>query len=122
MRILMVCAEYAPLAKVGGLGDVTAGLSAWLAEQGHQVVVVLPYYGRMAEQGIVPASEPVVGPLGAGPTRFAVHRLNGSGAEGPHVYLVDAPQAFGRDVYDSGDIEALRRGNLPSISIVKSDY
>jgi starch synthase len=104
----MVCAEYAPLAKVGGLGDVTAGLSNWLAERGHQVVVVLPYYGLMAEQGIVPASEPVVGPIGAGVTRYAVHRLNGTGADGPHIYLVDAPQAFGRDVYASGDAEAVR--------------
>ena len=44
MRILMVSAEYAPLAKVGGLGDMTASLCSALASRGHDVRVVLPLY------------------------------------------------------------------------------
>ncbi len=46
LRILMITAEFAPFAKVGGLGDMTAGLAAYLAGQGHEVMVVLPDYGN----------------------------------------------------------------------------
>ncbi len=48
MRILMVTAEYAPLAKVGGLGDMTAALCNQLVARGHDVRVVLPLYGDIA--------------------------------------------------------------------------
>jgi starch synthase len=110
MRILTICAEYAPLAKVGGLGDVTAGLSNWLARRGHDVVVVLPYYGLMREQGVRVEPHPVVGPslAGVAGATYAVHRLAGAAPGGPAVYLVDAPALFGRDVYASGAAEAAR--------------
>ncbi len=44
LRILMITAEYAPLAKTGGLADMVAGLSAGLATSGHDVRVVIPRY------------------------------------------------------------------------------
>jgi starch synthase len=44
MYITMVGAECAPLAKVGGLGDVIHGLSRELARQGNKVEVILPKY------------------------------------------------------------------------------
>jgi len=44
MYIIQVGAECAPVAKVGGLGDVIHGLSRALAEQGNQVEVILPKY------------------------------------------------------------------------------
>ena len=34
MRILTVCAEYAPFAKVGGLADVVSGLSRVIITNG----------------------------------------------------------------------------------------
>ena len=43
----MVTAEYAPVAKVGGLADMTASLCAALAARGHDVRVVLPLYGNV---------------------------------------------------------------------------
>ncbi len=48
MNILMVAAEYAPLAKVGGLADAVAGLAGALARRGHDVRVVLPCYDSAA--------------------------------------------------------------------------
>ena len=42
----MACAELAPLAKTGGLGDATAGLTIALARAGHDVRVLLPRYGQ----------------------------------------------------------------------------
>jgi len=44
MDIVHVASELAPIAKVGGLGDVIAGLSKALVKKGHKVTVVLPKY------------------------------------------------------------------------------
>lgn len=44
MRILFATAEYAPLARVGGLGEAAAGLVTGLREVGVNVEVVLPDY------------------------------------------------------------------------------
>ncbi len=44
MYILHVASEFAPLAKVGGLGDVVHGLAKEQALLGHQVEVILPKY------------------------------------------------------------------------------
>jgi len=44
MYITMVGAECAPVAKAGGLGDFTHGLSRALARRGHEVEVILPKY------------------------------------------------------------------------------
>ncbi len=46
MRVLFVTPECAPLVKVGGLGDVSAGLPAALRELGHQVDILLPGYAE----------------------------------------------------------------------------
>ena len=44
MFIVMVTPECAPVAKVGGLGDVIQGLSKELSIRGHSVEVILPKY------------------------------------------------------------------------------
>lgn len=44
MRICHVASECSPFAKVGGLGDVVAGLSKEQVRQGHSVEVCLPRY------------------------------------------------------------------------------
>jgi starch synthase len=49
MKILMVCAEFAPWAKTGGLADAVAGLSDALCARGHDVRVLLPKYSHLAE-------------------------------------------------------------------------
>jgi starch synthase len=48
MRILLVSAEAAPFAKTGGLADVTAALLRYLAGQGHDVKLLMPFYGKLA--------------------------------------------------------------------------
>jgi starch synthase len=113
VRILTVCAEYAPFAKVGGLGDVTAGLNGWLARRGHQVVVVMPYYGCVAAAGFRLEPHAAIGPRCAVVDgvvhEYAVHRLAATGGgSAPDLYAVDAPTLFGHDVYSAGEIEAAR--------------
>lgn len=44
MHIVHVATEFATVAKVGGLGDVTYGLSLELIRLGHQVTIILPKY------------------------------------------------------------------------------
>ena len=44
LNILMIASEAAPFAKTGGLGDVLGSLPAALANLGHRVVLVLPWY------------------------------------------------------------------------------
>jgi starch synthase len=48
MKILMVCSEFAPWAKTGGLADAVAGLSQALCAGGHDVRVLLPRYAHLA--------------------------------------------------------------------------
>ncbi len=47
MYITMVASECAPVAKVGGLGDVVFGLSRELEIRGHAVEIILPKYDCM---------------------------------------------------------------------------
>jgi starch synthase len=47
-----VTAEMAPLAKVGGLGDVVSGLSKACIARGHAVEVLLPFYECIAEGAV----------------------------------------------------------------------
>ncbi|KAL1200698.1 putative starch synthase 4, chloroplastic/amyloplastic [Cardamine amara subsp. amara] len=47
LYVVHIAAEMAPVAKVGGLGDVVAGLSKALQRKGHLVEIILPKYDCM---------------------------------------------------------------------------
>lgn len=44
LHVIHIAAEMAPVAKVGGLGDVLTGLSKALQKKGHLVEIILPKY------------------------------------------------------------------------------
>jgi starch synthase len=52
MHIIHIASELAPLAKVGGLGDVILGLSRELSWKGHDVDIIIPKYDCMDSSGI----------------------------------------------------------------------
>jgi starch synthase len=47
LKICLVSSELSPLAKTGGLADVSAALSAFLYNQGHDVRVLIPFYSAI---------------------------------------------------------------------------
>lgn len=44
LKIAHVAVEMAPIAKVGGMGDVVTALGRAVLEEGHDVIVILPKY------------------------------------------------------------------------------
>jgi len=50
LKILFVTPEAAPLAKTGGLADVSYSLPLSLIEKGHDVRIILPKYGAIDER------------------------------------------------------------------------
>ena len=57
MRILFVAAEAAPLAKVGGMGDVVGALPKVLRKLKHDVRIFLPYYGFLQDKIEIPQEQ-----------------------------------------------------------------
>ena len=111
-RILFVTAEYAPLAKTGGLADVSAALSRYFHNRGDDVRVFLPLYRQIAERPF--AREPVeflqdlALTIGAREYRYSVvsGRAPGSTLE---LYFVDCPALYDRPGVYSADADEHHR-------------
>ncbi len=104
MRILFVAAEAAPIAKVGGMGDVVGALPKILRRMGHDVRIMLPYYGFLPDKMQIP-SEPVWRGSAMFES-FAVYETVLPGTDVP-LYLVGHPSFLGRSIY-SGENEDWR--------------
>ncbi len=105
MRILMVTAEYAPLAKTGGLGDAVASLAGALSARGHDVKVVMPLYGDVDRSrydvGRVSGLPDI--PLRQGRVLHQVRLHIWKDPAGPDVYLLENDTLYGRSgVYGYG--------------------
>jgi starch synthase len=76
MNILMVCSEFAPLAKTGGLADAVTGLSNALSARGHDVRVLLPKYEHLAGAGTE------IRPAGAAAAKYRYFEVVSAAAAG----------------------------------------
>jgi len=107
VNILMISAEMAPFAKVGGLGDVVDALSHQLARRGHDVRVVLPLYGHLDRKGEKISPVKGISPLTVrvGQTVYDVQVFRrGSARAAVQVYLVACEALFGRaGIYTDAD-------------------
>ncbi|HTV52772.1 MAG TPA: glycogen synthase [Steroidobacteraceae bacterium] len=112
MRICAIASEVAPLAKTGGLADVTGALTRFLTDAGHDVRMFMPRYASIdpARLGCEPLARLEDVPLALGPHRYRFSvlrgRLPGSVAS---IYLVDCPALYERSAIYSADPDEHRR-------------
>ncbi|MCD8485252.1 MAG: glycogen synthase GlgA [Desertifilum sp.] len=100
MKILFVAAEAAPIAKVGGMGDVVGALPKVLRKMGHDVRIFMPYYGFLPDKMDIPTE-----PIWWGDAmfeRFAVYEATLPGTDVP-LYLFGHLSFSGRNIYAGSD-------------------
>ncbi|MBC6423223.1 MAG: glycogen synthase GlgA [Hormoscilla sp. SP12CHS1] len=100
MRILFVAAEAAPIAKVGGMGDVVGALPKVLRKMGHDVRIFMPYYGFLPDKMEIPKD-----PVWSGFAMFedfAVYETVLPGTDVP-LYLFRHLSFSGRNIYYGED-------------------
>ncbi|MFP4100926.1 glycogen synthase GlgA [Coleofasciculus sp.] len=100
MNILFVAAEVAPLAKVGGMGDVVGALPKFLKRLGHDVRIFMPYYGFLPDKMEIP-KEPVWWGSAMFES-FAVYETVLPGTDVP-LYLFGHLAFSGRYIYAGAD-------------------
>ena len=111
MHVVHITAELAPLAKVGGLGDVVTGLARAVGERGHTVEVVLPFYEcidvdqvenlRHERDFDVPKGFEFDGKVAFQSVRTSVHRGTIAGCE---VVLLRPETDNARHIFRGGEI------------------
>jgi starch synthase len=122
MNILMVCAEFAPWAKTGGLADAVAGLSDALSGRGHDVRVLVPRYAHLPEPG---GAEQAVDGLG-GPYRFRELEPElevAAPGPRPRVFLLDLGELTADTVYtgDARDAGRFLRLSAAAVALSAAD-
>ena len=105
--VLSVASEAFPLAKTGGLGDVSAALCQYLHGQGHDVRVFLPWYRDLNREGLTMEPSPLMEglQLSIGPHHYEYRVLVGtpSGTQ-QRVHFIDCPALYDRDgLYGQAD-------------------
>jgi starch synthase len=97
LKVLLVAAEVAPFAKVGGLADVAGALPKELKRLGHDVRVVMPRYATIDSQKyelqVLRREMPV--PLAQ--QRLPADVLTGTLGAGVPIYFIENQQFYGRE-------------------------
>jgi starch synthase len=94
MRVLFATAEAFPLAKTGGLADVSASLPAALSQMGVDVRLIMPAYPQaLARAGHVREAAKLGTFDASGPVRLLETTLPGRNVP---VWLVDCPDLYNR--------------------------
>jgi starch synthase len=107
LRICFVTAEMTPLAKTGGLADVSGALLKYLNGAGHEVRAFMPAYSSIPREefGLRPvyALQNMSVQLGAHRYEFSVFGALGVGLQS--VYLIDCPALYARGALYTTDAD-----------------
>ena len=94
MRVLYITSEVYPIAKTGGLADVSASLPAALRQLGIDIRLLVPGYAQALERAPNPEEIMWLGdPLGCGEVRLLETHLPYTDVP---VWLVDCPELYDR--------------------------
>ncbi len=112
LKICLATSEFAPLAKTGGLADVSAALSAYLHGAGHDVRVLMPFYKTLKRDGLtikpVRNLRNLTVTIGPWDVEYSIDRAVLPISRMP-IYLLRCPALFDRDeLYGSAPDEHLR--------------
>ena len=108
LKICFATSEFAPLAKTGGLADVSSALPTILHTEGHDVRVLLPRYRQIEEGDLDIQPVPELADLslraGAHTIGYSIDRTTLPGANLP-VYLINCPSLYGRNSLYTNDAD-----------------
>ncbi len=126
LKVCIATAEVTPLAKTGGLADVSAALATFLHRAGHDVRLLMPRYARIDTLGL--AIEPVPGlqripmSLGHRVGHFSIDSTTLPGTD-LTIYLLRCPELYDRPgIYTDGEDEHLRFILLSRAAIIMCQY
>ena len=108
LKILFLSPEVAPYAKTGGLADVAGSLPGALRSLGMDVMVGLPYYRTVRENGV---STKTVLPglqVALNGTHLPCDVLDTKTDDGGRVFFIDREEFYDRD-----DLYATQNGDYP---------
>ncbi|HUJ60252.1 MAG TPA: glycogen synthase [Kofleriaceae bacterium] len=109
MNVLFVTSEVAPLAKTGGLADVSAALPAYLHRAGHDVRTFMPFYGSIDARALVAQVALRDLEIRLGAHRYTVSIVVAERPGAAPVYLVHCPALYHRaGIYTTDPDEHLR--------------
>jgi len=112
LNICLPTSEFAPLAKTGGLADVSAALSAYLHDAGHDVRVLMPFYSTLRRDDLVIHAvdflQDLTVRIGPWDIEYSIDCALLPGTAQP-VYLIRCPALYDRDgLYTADNDEHLR--------------
>ncbi|HEY6125709.1 MAG TPA: glycogen synthase [Steroidobacteraceae bacterium] len=112
LHICAIASEVVPLAKSGGLADVSSALSRQLTVAGHDVRLFMPFYSQIKRDKLgatrVDGLQGLVFAIGPREYRVDIWRANLPGSASP-VYLVENDALFARPKLYTGDPDEHRR-------------
>ena len=112
LRVCFVTSEFTPLAKTGGLGDVTSALARQLHATGHDIRVYLPSYASLAsqvrERWPVDFLQNLALDLGPHRYQYEISTVRDPGSD-LMLYLVDCPALYARPKFYTQDRDEHRR-------------
>jgi starch synthase len=122
-RVCFVSAEYTPLAKTGGLADVSTALTRYLHRTGHDVRTFVPLYRRIADQRHprwpVAFLQDLTMTVGGIDYRWSVSTGPAPGSD-LMLYYVECPQLYDRPGVYTEDFDEHRRFLLLTRAAIES--